>query len=622
MRSFFLFFILCSQLATAQIFECVDYQKAVDSQTRSRTGIPGVDYWQNSADYHLTAQVNPEDKSLHGNATIIYYNNSPDTLQAITLKLYQNVYEKGAVRNVKIDHRDLHDGVIMESLLIDDIVYIEQNTAKQSSKVNLEGSNLNINIQENLLPGNSVKIEVAWQLDIPAHSSQRKMGYYKEGAFFIGLWYPQVAVYDDISGWDNGITYSGIQDFYNDFSNYEVFITVPEDYLLWGTGTIINEDEVYSPEILNQLNKARTTNEIVTIVDEKAAAEPESRENKMWHFSASNVTDFAFGMANNYLWEAGSVVSNNNSNERTFLEFVYHPDNNGFAGQTNLAKKSIKYFAEELPGYPFPFPKATIFNGLPVNTLAVEYPMIANISYFSDEVFFKSMIIHKLFHNYFPFYMGINEKNCIWMDEGWAFYIADKIVDEEFLPYSISEIYSKHVGRSRDMPLMASSTYVIENNLPTQYFLKPYMAYYLLEQLLGTEQFQFVLAEYIDRWHGKHPTPYDFFYTVEDCLNQDLSWLWNPLFFEFGYPDLNIKEVNKGHIIIEKAGVVPVPIKLTVTYEDGSTQIIEKNIKVWQDNDTQVTLQLPTNKIVSKVVLGDENIPDVNENNNIYNANL
>ena len=387
MRSLSIIFILVANTLSAQIFECIDYQKAVKNNTRSRSGMPGINYWQNTADYKIFASVDVDRKMLEGEANIIYFNHSPDTLKSISLKLFQNLYKKGAMRNVSIDERDLHDGVYLKSLTIDEHLFIKENQPLKPAKVLLNGSNLVVNMQEDLLPGNSASIKVAWQLKIPVQSQQRKMGYFKDGAFFIGLWYPQLAVYDDIGGWDNQITYSGIQDFYNDFSNYEVFITAPDNYLLWGTGSLLNEEEVYSKEIRKNLMTARTGDEIVNIVDGnyEAAASGKSKE---WHFKANNVTDFAFGMATNYIWEAGSIPAQE-PRKRTLLEIVYHPENKGFAGKTQLAKESVKYFANELPGYPFPFDKATIFNGLPVNTLAVEYPMIANISQFEDEVFFK-----------------------------------------------------------------------------------------------------------------------------------------------------------------------------------------------------------------------------------------
>ena len=620
MKKLIFIILLISNMATAQIFECIDYQKAINQKTRSRTGMQGINYWQNRSEYKIYATIDVDNKMLVGEATITYFNQSPDTLKEITLKLYQNLYKNGAIRNVQIDKRDLHDGVYLKKMAIDKQIYIEENQPLQPAKVMLEGSNLIVNLQENLLPGNTTTIDIVWQLKIPEQSQHRKMGYYKDGAFFIGLWYPQVAVYDDIAGWDNIITYAGIQDFYNDFSNYDVYITAPENYMLWGTGKVMNEEEVYPPEVRQRLQLARTSDEVVTILEGPVSSSGKKSKSKLWHFSASDVTDFAFGMATDHTWEAGSIKATPGSGKRTFLEIVYHPENKGFAGKTELAKKSVKFFSSELPGYPFPFDKATIFNGLPVNTLAVEYPMITNMSFFEDEVFFKSMVAHKLFHNYFPFYMGINEKNCIWMDEGWAFYIADKLIDEPFLPYSISEIYSKFVGRSKDMPLMASSTYVIENNLPTQYFLKPFMAYSMLESLLGKDQFQYILQEYIDRWHGKHPTPYDFFYTIEDCLGQDLSWLWNPLFFEFGYPDLAIEKIEDHQIIIKKVGVIPVPVKLTVLYADGSSQVIEKNIEIWKNNDGQIAVNLLTDKKIDRAILGDKDIPDVNPQNNVYST--
>lgn len=611
-----LLFLLIFGTTNAQIFECLDYQAAIQQGTRTRTGNPGPEYWQNHSDYRMTVSVDPDSHSLHGEAEITYHNRSKDTLRSITFRLYQNVYKKGAVRNIPIASEDLHDGVAIENLSINNQPYISQGNPLIPAKVSYAGTNLIININQHLFPKDSAQIYTKWQFKIPSRTKTRRMGHFKDGAYFIGLWYPQIAVYDDIIGWDNQVSHLGIQDFYNDFNDYEVTVQVPDGYLVWGTGDLTNPEEIYQPEIYQRLQQAKTSNEVVKIITEKDYQESITKKSE-WHFKANFITDFAFGMAKNFLWEGTSIAVDKQNPRRVFLDIAYHPSNQFFEGKAALARKSVEYFSNEIPGYPFPFSHGTIFNGLPDNQSAVEYPMIANMSFFQDEVFFKSMIAHKLFHNYFPFYMGINEKNCLWMDEGWAFYIADKFLPEEFLPFSITEIYNQQVGRSKDLPLIASSNYIIENNLPAQYFLKPYMAYQLLESLLGEQVFTEALSEYIKRWHGKHPTPYDFFYTVEDYLDKDLSWLWSPLFFEFSYPDLGIKEVKNNQIVIGKLGKIPVPVHCVIHYSDQSTETITKKISAWSSRQETITLSANSKKEIEKVVLGAPDIPDVNASNNI-----
>ncbi|MGK7396932.1 MAG: M1 family metallopeptidase [Candidatus Cyclobacteriaceae bacterium M3_2C_046] len=619
MERLFIILILVglTNLSHGQIFECLDYQDAVKEGTRSRDGKPGPNYWQNQAFYDMQVEVLPGQNRLKGIASITYQNNSPDTLCSITFRLYQNIYKKGTTRNIPVALEDLHDGIVLQHLTIDDIHYIKDQQEKLPAKLNLEGTNLNVNINRHILPGESAAIEVTWSFNIPAFTQTRRMGKFKDGAYFIGLWYPQIAVYDDIIGWDNQVSHLGIQDFYNDFNDYEIEIKTPENYLVWATGQLQDPETIYTPEILSRLEQAQNSDEIIQIISQEDYTKPLVKSN-VWRYKADHVTDFAFGMATNFNWEGSSLLVGGNENRRVLLDMVYHPENLDFKGKTALAKQSVTYFSRQLPGYPFPFSHGTIFNGLPTNGMAVEYPMIANMSLFEDEIFFKSMIAHKLFHNYFPFYMGINEKNCIWMDEGWAFYLTNKFLPENYLPYSVTEIYNKYVGRAKDVPLIASSSYVIQNNLPTQYFLKPFMAYHLLNVLLGEQQFNKVLKEYIAVWHGKHPTPYDFFYLVENQMGQDLSWLWNPLFFEFGYPDLAITKVKDHQVTIEKKGIVPVPVYCEVIYKDNSRDVIQKGIDVWKDKPEFIVLDADPGKSIKKVILGQEDIPDVNQENNIY----
>ena len=282
-----LFILLIPVYTEAQqtgLFEFREFQEAVNKQTRTRTGDPGEKYWLNSSDYKLEASVDALKNLLTGKGSIVYHNNSPAALKEIHLRLYQDLYKMGTARQIPVPEEDLTGGTYIESLKINGIQYILDNKPVDNSRVTLFCTDLCIRVADSIPSGGSVVIELEWNFSIPGSPSfLRRMGRYDD-QFFFGLWYPQVAVYDDIKGWDD-TPHLGLKEFYNDFSNFDVTVHVPEGYMVWATGECDNLASVLDEKTVEKINFARSHDSIVSIIAPEDHKRSIIRGNG-WHFTS------------------------------------------------------------------------------------------------------------------------------------------------------------------------------------------------------------------------------------------------------------------------------------------------------------------------------------------------
>jgi aminopeptidase N len=288
-----------------------------------------------------------------------------------------------------------------------------------------------------------------------------------------------------------------------------------------------------------------------------------------------------------------------------------------------IARNAVEYMSNDLPGWPFPYPQVTVFaNGR--KTGGMEFPMMANDGAPDDYADLQGLTFHEIFHNYFPFFMGTNERKYAFMDEGWARYLPTGFLEkhepkDNYLERTMA-LYSKFAGSENEMPPM-TPTYII-NDYQSQRmatYTRPAIAYHFLRESLGPEIFKVALLEFIERWQGRHPSPYDFFNTFNNVAGEDLSWYWAPWFFEQGYPDLGIKDITEDNLVlVEKLGNIPVPVEITITYIDGSEEMISRSARVWRDGAKLVAIQLYADKEVKEITLGSDLIPDSFRENNLW----
>jgi hypothetical protein len=594
--------------------------RAVKNGTRTGNGLPGQKYWQNHADYSIKARLITGESALEGEERVVYFNNSPDTLRKLVIRLYQDFYKKGSARSWSIGPDDITNGMKITDFTING----KKEKFPQTFGRYHYGTNHTVRLKTPLLPSDSVILTFKWKFHVP-QITRNRMGNYGKGRYFIAYWYPQIAVYDDVSGWDN-IEFEGIVEFYNDFNNYDVNITVPDGYTVWATGHLTNERELFSPEIVRRINMAGKSDEIVNVItrqDWKNRRVLKNNSDNTWHFKAKNISDFSFAAMPMYNWDASSVMVDSSSRRRVIVSAVYPDSSNTFEKAALYARNSIIFMSHKLPGYPYPFEHMTsVSNGTPYG--GMETPMMANDGDPKDTASLLGLIFHEISHSYFPFFMGTNEKKYAWMDEGWATYLTGMFVTESIPEYDYfgrrAKSFSKSNGNEMEVPLMYPSNLIADfPYYRTHAYGRSALAYMFLHKAMGDSLFKKALNDYITIWHGKHPGPYDFFNIFNSVSHDDLSWFINPWFFDKATADLSIKKVtNKGQIVIENRGGLPLPVKVTCIYTDGSNDTFYKPVSVWKQGYKAVVIQADSSKTIISAYVGSGDIPDINKSNNRF----
>lgn len=519
------------------------------------------------------------------------------------------------MRNIPLLPQDMHSGTFIDSLLINDIPYIYSNKVIDQDRINRLTTNVSIELSDSIVSGSFCVIEVAWSFPLPTSAWARRLGRYSDD-FFIAQWYPQVAVYDDVLGWDN-IPHYGYQEFYNDFNNYDVTINAPKGYMVWATGECDNLVDILNKGVITNLNKAKNSNSQIAILtsenDSKAIKE------NPWHFIAEQVPDFAFATAKDYDWYGTSVVVDRYTGRKVFVDIVYPREAMLPSNSLQIARDLILWASESYPAIPFPYSHATTFFHELANDVSMEFPMINNNMIYQKAGEHKAAIAHELLHGYMPFYVGLNETIFGWMDEGWVNYTEHKFKRDNHSFFEKDLIsYPGSAGYINDRPLFSSTMDETMFNRRFLSYTKSSINLMLLEELMGKEAFSEATKDFINTWKGKHPTPYDFFNVFNKHAKNDINWFLKPCYFEYGYADLGIKSVIEKEIIIEKKGSIPVSIRLEITYNDNSTESVYENLMVWKSGISEYKIHLENDKTIRRVVLGDDLTPDRDRSNNIY----
>lgn len=609
---------------TSKMFIPLNIKKAYDKQTRTEEGKPGVNYWQNSSDYKINSELDPEKLILSGSEVITYKNNSPNKLNMLVIRLYQDIFRKESERDGRVNPDDFTEGVTITKLIVNgQAIEMEQNKPFAARR---NSTNLIVTLKNAIEAKTESKIEVEWSFPIPK-KTQNRMGMYTPTTFFMAYWYPQIAVYDDTDGWDMH-SYKGTVEFYNDFNNYDVNITVPAKYAVWATGVLQNGRDNFSNDIWKKIEEAKSSEKIVNIIKKEDVEKGEvtkSNSKTTWHYKAENVTDFVFASGSEMQWDASTVKLPDG--RETLVSSIYQKDTKYCEEIADYARKAIEHFSTKLPGVPYPYPAMTVFNHSGGG--GMEYPMMVNDGVSANKSGNVGVTAHEIAHTYMPFYMGINERKYAWMDEGWAVMFTYD-AQESILPGSKPRNgdgmqFSYTMGQEEELPPFIPSN-ILAGGDGMSYSVASYVrsgvAYDLLRNVLGEDLFKKALQEYMSRWHGKHPIPHDFFYTINQAAGENLEWFWVPWFYERGYAELGIKDVTlyEGNIktTIQRDGILPVPIKLKYTFEDGTSEEVTRSINSWKGGNREFVVDYKPSKKVARIDLGSPEIPDVNKANNKY----
>ncbi len=616
-----LLLILCfpGNSQTGQIFIPREINAAIKAGTRSPDGTPGENYFQNRVDYDIDVEYFPDTRFLKGVCNITYTNNSPVQLKLIVIRLYQNVFLKGGIRGREVDPIDVHNGVKINSIII--------NGKEFDPESPLYKTQTNIVFPFGISPGKKASLVIDWEFNMPAKTTNR-FGCYDDLSCFIAYWFPQVSVFDDINGWDMS-DYTGVAEFYNEYGDFLVNIRVPQNFIVWGTGDLMNPESVLQKEYLEKFNLAKNSDEIVHIIDRedmKTKSLITKKAKNIWKFSAQNVNDFAFAVSNTYLWDGTSVeiTDKGGLKRRVLIESAYRKASVNFRDVAEIAAWSVKEYSQTFPGIAYPYPKLTIFNGKG----GMEFPMIKNNGE-SDPRGTLFVTTHEIGHSYFPFLVGTNQKKHGWLDEGLVTMIAQEqhLLRDTTLNYR--KLYNKQyplvAATEQDVPPIVNSNYLSDEIFQVHEYMRPSLAFWTLRDILGKDVFQECIIGFIEKWKGKHPTPWDFISLLEHISGMELGWFFDPWFGRFAYPDLKIAEIHVKNsstdIIIENSGGMPFPASLKLIFKDGTEETFSIPAEIWMNKSTYAFCYTG-DKILFSAELITVGYPDVDLINNRKEINI
>ena len=602
-----------------------DVRFAYPVGTRSADGNPGPKYWQNHAVHTMDITVAPPSRTISATQDITYTNNSPYPLTAVVIKLLQNVRRPDAMRERVFPEGYFTSGIHIDELRVNGV---EQDWGPEGG---LLGAHI-VPISPTLQTGESANISIRWHFDLGDHVENTKEGAVDPTSYFLAYFFPRVAVADDVnpSVWDgHEFTYGSVEQ-YNDFADFNVTVHAPKDYVVWATGDLQNPDEVLQPEYAQRLSDSMTSDEVITIAtpaEIKAGKVTAQDDTVTWKWQAANVPDFVVALSDHYNWDAGSVVVDPATGRRASVQAAYDDAAKDFQQMVEYGESALDFGSTQWPGVPYPYSKTTIFRGVADE----EYPMFANDDTNADPAITRFIAAHELFHSWFPFYTGINEQRYGFMDEGWATAFEYLINMRDMGPEKATDLFKKfrtsHLVmpfNGLDIPIITPSDSLSGNVIGRNNYEKAALGYLALKELIGDAPFKAALHEFIARWNGKHPIPWDMFNTFNDVTGQDLNWFFDRWFFEPNYIDLAVGDVQKtdgGYIVqINNPGGMPIPFDVTVTYADGTQGSFRQNPALWQHDAHAATIALATNQDITKLELDGGIFMDATQPNNTWPA--
>lgn len=566
-------FLLISICVHAQeLYMPRNVKAAIKKGTRSLDGRPGKNYWQNHGRYNITVTATPPNNIIKGEESIVYFNNSPDTLRNPIIKLFLNIHKPGAPRNFGSGKDYLTAGMKVDAVTV--------NGKSATFKDDNAFTWLPLRLPKPLAPHDSVQISMTWHYEISKQSNRE--GMIDSTTYFLAYFYPRIAVYDDVAGWDR-MNFMDSHEFYSDFNDYTVTVNVPKNYIVWGTGTLQHPEKLLQPEILQRYNKSFTSDQTIQVATkEDIAAKRVTTQNAMnsWQFTARNIPDMTFGISDHYLWDAGSTVVDDATKRRASVQAAYLEEAKDYQKMVEFGQHSLSWLSRNWPGIPYPYEKTTIFQGF----AGMEYPMMANDESYEDPTFSRFVAEHEIAHTYMPFYMGVNETRYGHMDEGWATTfelligradLGDEKAETLFKQFRVAG-WINDPSAGQDIPIITPGDALTGAGFGNNQYGKAALGYLALKDLLGDEMFKKCLHAYMDRWNGKHPIPWDFYHTFNNVSAKDLNWFWTSWFFSPNYIDLSVKDAVKSKsgytVTIDNLGGMPNPVDVIVTYSDGSTE--------------------------------------------------
>jgi hypothetical protein len=601
---------------------------------REGSGLPGPRYWQQRGDYVIRATLDTGAHTVTGFETIRYTNHSPDTLRYVWLQLDQNIYRedsRGAFLN-PAGARFAGAG-FAGGFTLDTVRALRRSARGAAERValatTLNGTMLRVDLDRPLPPGGAATLELRYAFPVPEHGSDRLGRERTSGGWLyeIAQWYPRLAVYDDVRGW-NTDQYLGQGEFYLEYGDFDVALTVPRGFVVAATGTLANPAEVLTPAERARLARALRADTTVAIIAKTEAGQPFTRPagaspSLTWRFVAKNVRDFAWAAAPDFIWDASGY-------DGILIQSFYPPEANAdWARSTAYARHTIRHYSEKWFRYPYP---TAINVAGPVG--GMEYPMIVFCEDRAGGFGLYALTTHELGHQWFPMIVGSNERRYAWMDEGFNTFINIYSV-RSFFPESLWDrrrgdpaAWARFAASGQDEPPMLAADRVAPGLLGQVEYTKPATGLYLLRHAIldDTTRFDAAFREYIRRWAFKHPTPADFFRTMDDALGEDLSWFWRGWFYRTDVVDIAVDSVRLrsdsggaiAQVFLASPGRLPMPVDLRFTYAGGATETVHLPVEIWFQGSRYRYERHVRGELVRVEADPDGRLPDVRRGNNAW----
>jgi len=596
-------------------------EMAYKNGTRSADGLPAGKYWQNYGRYNITVTAAPPSRSIKGTEDITYINNSPNDLKNLVIKLILNIHKPTALRYSDANEAYFTDGIQIDGLTIN-------GKPAEWNEPPFHFTWQDLQLPDVLRSHDSVKLSFNWHYDVSYQSNRE--GMIDSTTFFLAYFYPRVAVYDDYNGWDR-LDFTDQQEFYNDFNDYTLHVKVPDNYIVWATGTLQNTNEVLQPAFAQKLASSMTSDAIINIATaQDLAAKKVTAHNAFntWQWTATHITDVTVGISDHFAWDASSVVVDDATHRRASVQAAYNDTAADFHSMVSFGRHALDWLSHKWPGLPYPYPKTTIFQGY----ADMEYPMMVNDGSQADPDFARFVAEHEIAHTWFPFYMGINEARYAFMDEGWAT-TFELLIGREDLGTEKAEAFYRRFrvnswindpSAEQYMPVVTPANILRGASYGINAYGKPSLGYLAVKDLLGDELFKKCLHDYMERWNGKHPIPWDFFYSFNTSAGKNLNWFWSNWFFTNNYIDFAVQQAtttSTGYsVTIKNIGGFPAPADIMVNYTDGTTATYHQSPAIWSSNQKEVVVNIKTKKKIKSLKLEGGIFMDANEADNTWTA--
>jgi hypothetical protein len=603
------------------------------SEYRAADGQQGPKYWQNRADYQLSAKLNDQTNEITGTENLTYTNNSPQKLDFLWMQLDQNLFKPNSRGTAIIPPSGSRNGgkgdlskggYNIKSVKIGDTPV----------KFIIDDTRMQIFLPAGVNPnGGQIKLNIEYSFVVPDYGSDRTgIQNTKNGKIFtVAQWYPRMYVYDDVMGW-NPVPYTGPGEFYLEYGDFDLSITAPANHIVVASGELQNPQDVYTPEQLKRWALAEKSEKTVVIRSASEVTNPASRpagkSELTWHFKIKNARDASWGSSAAFIIDAAKMDLPSGKKSTAISAYPVESDgDNAWGRSTEYVKKSIEYNSQKW--FEFPYPAATAVAGI---VGGMEYPGIVFSGYKAKKGDLWNVNDHEFGHTWFPMIVGSNERLYGWMDEGFNTFI-NTLSTADFNK-------GEYAGRKQDIermgayltsatmePVLSYPENLKEPNTGWMLYLKPGLGLTLLrEQILGPERFDFAFRTYIARWAFKHPTPDDFFRTMENASGENLNWFWRGWFVNNWRLDVGVRDVkyvngdpSKGALItLDNLDKLAMPTILEIKTVSGKTERLKLAVDIWERNTSFVVKYPSTEEIQSVTYDPDKVLPDYNPDNNVW----